>query len=104
MTFLSAITAKKKRKNMSARFGFVEARARLVDKQAAGPKAKDEAKERSTLLKAFGIKESKPDKSIPIPEAGNSRMTSRTQRQDRLGAPTRDPGTMMGTLVRPELD
>ena len=61
---------------MSALFGFVEARARLADKQAAELKAKDKAKKKSTFFTAFGIQESKPDKSIPATEAGNSRTTS----------------------------
>ena len=89
---------------MSARLGFVEARARLGDKQAAKLKAKYEARQKSKLLKAFGIKESKLNMLVAATEAGSSGMASQTQQQDRLVAPTRDAGTTMGTLVRPEVD
>lgn len=89
---------------MSARLGFVEARARLADKQAAKLRAKDEARQKAKLLKVFGIEEPNPNMSVPATEAGSSWMASQTQRQDCLAAPTRDAETTMGTLVRPELD
>ena len=88
---------------MSARAGFVEARDRLADKQAGELKAKDKAKNKSTMLKVLDVKASKSSshRSVPATEAG---MTSQTEEQDRLAAPTRDAGTTVGTLVRPELD
>ena len=89
---------------MSARLTFIEDGAHLAEKQGAELEAKDEAKDKPTVLKELGIREPKPDLSVSATEAGNSRVASQTQGQDRLAAPTRDAGTTMGTHVRPELD
>ena len=89
---------------MSARLGFVEARARLADKQEAKLKAKDEAKKKSSVLKMLGIKEPRPKISVPATEAGSSRRASETQGQDREAASTQDAGTTIGTQLGPELD
>ena len=93
---------------MSARLTFVEGGAHLAEKQAAEIDAKDEAKDETkdkpTVLKELGIREPKPDMSVSATEAGSSRIVSQKVGQDRLTAPTRNAGTTMGTLVRPELD